>query len=333
MVLATVSPSHSPKQVEMMTPMDTTRLCTMMDELARLTWNDVVQAREWGLHRGEVTITETLLLALKTYERQASLGFDLNIVPTSQATERRSGADFEIWLQIGQHRYFPYSIQAKKAKVSAPKGSYDTLRHPGHPLTPVGPKARKGAPFQYDTLIAHAAKNHTIPVHLFYNGWKAAPAGVGFNNPSDQEIYGCAILSTWRVKEIREAGPRNVNQIKAYAPEQRPWSALFRTPPKGRPGPGPLGGGLGPALGTPLDTENRADLSAVRATFELDTTDQPEIMFPDLTRLPSYPERLPSYVSDAIRVSEEGQESEEGSEDLPDDPALPRFAVIIRDPR
>lgn len=339
-------PSACPAESPMMTFMDTSRLCAVMDDLARRTWKDVIQAREWGLHRGEVTITETLLLALKVYERQAGLGFALSIVPTSQATERRSGADFEIWLQIGPHSYFAYSIQAKKAalsktKGSHEKGSYNTLGHEGHPSPAAVPNARKGAPFQYDTLIAHAAQNQTIPIHLFYNGWQTAPAGVflGSNPPAD-ELYGCAVIPTPKVKAIREAKPRSNNQISAYAPDLQPWSTLFRQPAPGSgSGTGPFGGGPGSGpsvgrprswppgrslrsepsdrstsheLGAPIDTRNRSDLAGLGASFGRDG---------------GYPERLPAYLTHAIEVSEEGRG------ELPDDPTLPRFAMLLRDPR
>jgi hypothetical protein len=279
-----------------------------MDELARETWDQVLETDQLGARLGEVTITELLLIELKRFGKRRPLDFRICIDHVSQAVEARTGADFEIWVEVDRHRYFAYSIQAKRVRIA--DLSYPQLGHHGHEETPRDIAADPDSPRQYDTLIAHARAQGTMPIHLLYNGWESST--VKLREPPNRENYGCAIIPTSLLKSIREASRRRTNKVASYSDYLEPWSRLFRR----------FGGGGFPDNPRDPNAEYLGDAFNANGSNEIEhawSMGEVEInpLFPDFGQLTI--RSLPGYVEAAREVGGP----------ITDDPTLPRYVVTI----
>ena len=198
-------------------------LTDLMDSLARQTWFNLTTSRRLEMRMGEVTVSEVNLLAMS--QLLAANGLPVELVAT-RSDEATTGVDFEIWLVHQNMRFFGYSIQAKIIDVRKDKFTYPKLGH----------RDTSGT-FQYDLLEAHALAVGSHPVHVFYNGWAAAPSEPPVPAGPPREHFGCAALMTSVVRDIRKAttkpfgsGTRASVQASDYLPLAIPWSDLFRVP-------------------------------------------------------------------------------------------------------
>jgi hypothetical protein len=209
---------------------DLTPVTDLMDTLSRDTWHSLVDAHDLDLDWGEVTVTHTILLALKRLLRQQAI--PLHVERVRAHDEKASGADLEIWIEATSGKALGLSIQAKRVYLGTKVPTYQALGHEG-----AVPAER-----QYDTLIRHAKKTGTLPFHLFYNGW-APRTDIAFPAGRSDELYGCAAVPTTEVRRIRtKFRDRGMNNVSRYASVSRPWSDLLRMPP-GSGGAGTAGGG------------------------------------------------------------------------------------------
>ena len=303
-------------------------LTDLMDELSRQTWFNLTMARQLDMRMGEVTISETNLLALARLIEDKGLPVELI---ATRADESTTGVDFEIWLVARNARFFGYSIQAKVIDVRNAKFTYPKLGH------------KAGATYQYELLETHALDVGSHPVHLFYNGWaNRSPGAPGFPAGFDTELFGCAAVMTSVVHDVRDATTkphggttRASVQAADYLSTAVPWSELFKRldPPARAPKPsGPSDGtdvvlsslppyrdGAGGVLVTPgpsgpprrpIDVNGR-DLNALEKRLAVLSGEHFE---------PRRPSKLPDYVTQARGKARK---------QLPKNSDLPLFALVI----
>ncbi len=312
--------------------MDLTPVTDLMDELSRSTWASLVDAHDLDVDWGEVTITHTILLALKRLVREQSLPVLVERVRAHD--EKASGADLELWVQSASGNAVGFSIQAKRVYLGRKKPEYQALGHKG-----AGPQEK-----QYDTLIRHAAKNGTLPFHLFYNGWALPRTDIAFPSGRDTELFGCAAVRTSEVRRIRKANVRRgMNEVSRFAKISMPWSDLLRLPSGGSAGGGggssdggDAGGGASagdggnsgggdPESSTPAPSQSapapaplRVSDGDLRKLFEFHSAEPTD----DAVALR---DGLPDYVSDALSGT-----AAPGHDDLEDDSTLPEVVAVIK---
>lgn len=304
--------------------MDLTPVTDLMDELSRSTWASLVDAHDLDVDWGEVTITHTILLALKRLVREQSL--PLLVERVRAHDEKASGADLELWVQSASGKAVGFSIQAKRVYLGRKKPEYQALGHEGE----------RSNEKQYDTLLRHAAKNGTLPFHLFYNGWALPRTDIAFPSGRDTELFGCAVVRTSEVRRIRKAYVRRgMNEVSRFAKISMPWSDLLRLPSGGSAGGGGgssdggtsggggSSGGGDPASGIPDPSQSPAAPAPLkvsdedlRTLFELHSAEPAD----DTVKIK---DGLPDYVTAALSgVGAAGQDT------LQDDPTPEVVAVI-----
>ncbi|MEP9417028.1 hypothetical protein ABLE92_22205 [Gordonia sp. VNQ95] len=186
-----------------------------LDELARRTWFNVTEAKRLGMRMGEVTITEANLLSIAQFI--ATTGLSAELVPT-KADEAVTGADFEIWFDIGG-AVLGYTFQAKVLMVGS-----RTFSYPG-----IGKKDKTGTE-QSELLEHQAIAVGAFPFHVLFNGWDAGLAGAP-TLPSGWPArhFGCAAIATPEVRRIRSSrSTRRPVKAGHFLPSSFPWSHLFR---------------------------------------------------------------------------------------------------------
>lgn len=305
---------------------DLTPVTDLMDELSRSTWASLVDAHDLDVDWGEVTITHTVLLALKRLVREQSL--PLLVERVRAHIEKASGADLELWVQSASGKAVGFSIQAKRVYLGRKNPEYQALGHEGELSNEK----------QYDTLIRHATKNGTLPFHLFYNGWALPRTDIAFPSGRDTELFGCAVVPTSEVRRIRAAYfRRGMNEVSRYAQISMPWSDLLRLPTGGSggggsgDGGGPGGGGSsgggggGAVDGSPNSSQPsggpaplRVSDEDLRKLFDLHSAEP-------VDGTVALRERLPDYVVDALSGP-----GAAGNGELPDDPTLPEVVAVIK---
>jgi hypothetical protein len=275
-------------------------LVRLMDRLACATWRTLSDAVELGMDWGEVTTTHTNLLAIARQVR--STGLTLHIERITQSRERSLGADWEFWLQLATGEALGLSIQAKRIYLDGGVLNYSALGHPGE----------RANEKQYDTLIRHARVQGSHPFHVFYNTSPLAGASVIFPGPWDQPLFGCAALSTYEVRRIRNTFMRKgVNRASRYAAKSMPWSDLFRVNGSSPGAPG--GDDPAPTATTRLPPAEltRAGLERLSARLSDSGT----------SGATSLRDGLPDYIA---------LEPTASAADLPNSPELPEFALIAK---
>lgn len=292
-----------------------------MDALARATWWSLVDARRLDTDWGEVTATHTNLLAIARLARDT--GITLRIERISQRRERSVGADWEFWVVLDDGRSLGMSIQAKRV-YETKKGRLE--------YTDLGHRGERRNERQYDTLIRHAEKYQTHPIHVFYNGWphgldKVFPAG------RDDEEYGCASVSTYDVRQIRNSRfGYGANQVANYVDYSFPWSDLFRVPstapsakPSGArpPDDGGPGQGVPPNGHTPINRSGESkDLLPVNFDARGLESLSERLKHPDRHQAVGLRDGLPEYINRALQGKPSVQRST----------SLPEFAVVLQVP-
>jgi hypothetical protein len=106
------------------------------------------------------------------------------------------------------------------------------------------------------------------------------------------------------MKRVREKNPRKTNKIKDFAPDTRPWSALFRgLGPKALIGPGPGGGsipsGSGPdksSGGNPGGSDNPSGGGTSPLGPQSDSPTSAPLQAPAIVRATE----LPAYVKQTV---------------------------------
>lgn len=284
-------------------PVKLTALTDLMDSLAESTWHSIVEARELEVDFGEVTATHINLLSIKRLARAA--GLPLSVEPVSQNVEKRLGADWEFWLLLKSGLALGYSIQAKKV-CEDKNGSYEYRE--------LGQGGERPGEKQYDTLIRHAQKYGSIPIHVFYNGWLPSNR-IPLSPPATPEQYGCAAVSTYIARDTRAASKgKGMNRASHYASASFPWSDLFRLS-----SPKPAGRSAANGVDTPAAIPPRDDAIKTDEAHLLNLAERmSELASPGVQF--SVAQGLPDYILRARELTPGA---------LPLDDLLPQFAVVL----
>lgn len=174
----------------------------------------LVQAEQYGLNLGEVTLTETLLLDI----REALPG--LQVTMYTQPQEARTGADWQWEWWFHGTRWFGIRAQAKRLKeISSHAVGYD-----------IGFRSGKAKIPQLDLLVQDATRNNMAAAYVLYNGpeldgsfdtlqWNCSSLA------KRQEHFGVSYLPAMSAEELLRAGKLDVLSVGAAS---RPWACLFR---------------------------------------------------------------------------------------------------------
>lgn len=174
----------------------------------------LAQAERNGLRLGEVTLTETLLLDIRT----ALPGLQVTMYTPHQ--EAHTGADWQWEWWFHGTRWFGIRAQAKLLKeISAGTVGYDLDFRSG--------KAKRR---QLDLLMQDAATNKMAPAYVLYNGPQLDDAFdcIPWNCSSlakRPEYFGVSYLPAESAEHLVNAGALDVLSVGAAS---RPWACLFR---------------------------------------------------------------------------------------------------------
>lgn len=120
-------------------------------------WRKLAQYRKHRVPVREDALTSELLLTLA---KGAPSGDRLTLFDTSNI-EGKFGADFEIWVRLGERQWRGYVVQAKKVEPDDPQ-KRAVVRRFGH---------RVGGRYQMEVLLEHAREVNALAVHALYCGW------------------------------------------------------------------------------------------------------------------------------------------------------------------
>ncbi|ORI25157.1 hypothetical protein BH686_04870 [Rhodococcus erythropolis] len=188
-----------------------------MDDLARTTWDDLVDGEAYGIKFREDTFTDRNLLALAKGHRA------IRPFRHDQSREKTTGADWEWWIGSAAEGWICLRIQAKRIHSR----SYKYLSHDGE----------LDDEYQYDTLIRGCDEDWMYPFHVFYNGWDdnrfTSEPEFGADLPlvtlaiGDRRDVGCAVASTHSVKQVHGSHRSGRNSVLNHSRVSVPWSYLF----------------------------------------------------------------------------------------------------------
>jgi hypothetical protein len=186
----------------------------LFEELAAWTWSLLWQARKVPMTIGEETITDILLLQIKSAVLEGHT-YILLAGKTPKKLEALYGTDWEWWIGNNTTGWIRYAIQAK---VLDAKDTYAGL-----------PQKVKSGARQVDLLEAYAAKVGAIPIYCLYNP-ASAPAGAGHwhccTADGKFEQLGCSVTSSAVAqKAIRTYGGKKFGRIHSNSASV-PWRCL-----------------------------------------------------------------------------------------------------------
>lgn len=278
-------------------------LARLMDQLAVRTALSLSEAFDLEMDWGEVTVTHTNLLAIARHVKEQRLTFHIERI--TQKRERSLGADWEFWLQLPSGEALGYSIQAKRLYLNGVQLEYSELGHRGEL-----PHEK-----QYDTLIRHAETVGAHPFHVFYNARSLGVHTLALPPHRGTLIYGCSAVSTYDVRSVRNRfAYKGMNRAHRYIPYSMPWSDLFRI---GGDGIGRTAGGGGPAPSAKYVSRH-----AAKATPDGLEALSDGLRHQSAAASPKLVPQLPDYILQAQSKAEDAH--------LPDDDALPEFAVVVK---
>ncbi|MDT0179882.1 hypothetical protein Q9S36_06610 [Microbacterium sp. ARD31] len=279
-----------------------------MDQQSLLTWRILSVASSLKQPFPEPSITSWALLSLAHFADSA--GLPISIKQISAVQENKLGADFEFFVRLHDGNFFALSMQAKRVHLAQRHPVYTELGHPG--LAP--------GTFQYDTLIDHSSQIGSIPIHVLYNGWRRRDPYLPFAHldDEDRELFGCAAISTHKLRSIREgrgpAAKSNTNKLMHFVDFVFPWSDLFRLEQRSGSATNNAPNAVTSLPPTPSSPRLRGgfgveeDFSKLAAY--LTDSDLQGAASGIISSLPRYVDRAPS-------------------DDPPNDPHLPAFALVL----
>lgn len=183
-------------------------LQSLLEGLAKDTWERLEDANRLAVRLGEETITDILMLDIK---REG-----LPVIKLCQHTKKReaiSGADFEFLIGNNQGGWIRYAIQSKKLYQRNEK--YHSL---------IGYKNRT----QTQSLKNYASKYGAKPRYCLYNFSANATAASHWHcclYPYAKEQLGCTITETSVIENV----PNHFGAIHSQA-ETKPWRCLAICP-------------------------------------------------------------------------------------------------------
>lgn len=192
------------------------RARSLLENLARLTWGWLRDARRLELGFSEDTISD---LAMLEIARHASTR--VTVTRVSKREERQVGFDWQWEIQRAGLPIMTYVVQAKKMKLDRSEAySYGRLRY----------RAGEGK-YQIDALEDYAARIGAVPLYCFYNNVDHQTAAEHWNcrveQPPDLLQVGCTLAPLGVVRPIHDArGQKNFRSMHESA-ATLPWRCLF----------------------------------------------------------------------------------------------------------
>jgi hypothetical protein len=189
-----------------------------------ITHHRIVAGESAGIRQSEETITETVLLELKTRLP------NLRISPHNHSKESDSGADWEWWIE-GDSRWFGMLVQAKKLHAINKRQTAFGYEFGYPPYSAVGD-------LQVDRLI-HTAEDESelelAPVYVLYNGTDESTSQV--DCPLGVVDYyeragGITAMSAYTVRDLarKNVTPRGLSRpdlpLEQASPHASLWSCL-----------------------------------------------------------------------------------------------------------
>ncbi|MGG5902586.1 DUF6615 family protein [Sphingobacterium daejeonense] len=179
-------------------------LCNVFKMLSRATWNYIALSKIENFQLKEESLTDYNMLHLKLYG-----GSDIDVITFNKRQEGKNGADWEWWFN-DRKRWLGFRVQAKIININTDE--FDHL----HYMSPT--KAPQSA------ILILQSETATIPVIPLYCLYMATgsldPSTLG---PIPKELYGCAVMSAYRVLSLR---PTKTVSVRYLQPYMTPWHQL-----------------------------------------------------------------------------------------------------------
>ena len=189
-------------------------LRSILEALARDTWERLHDARELSIRFGEETITDLLLLDLRRRKPQAA-----EFIQTNKHRESLSGTDFEWWLGSNRIGWIRFAVQAKKLNLNT--GRYGGFTH------------EVNGELQINLLEKYAMANRATALYCLYNhAVKLDPLKHWHccQTPFEPEQMGCTITPSSVVGDtLLNYGTKNFDYVHANE-RTIPWRCLALCP-------------------------------------------------------------------------------------------------------
>lgn len=189
-------------------------LRSILEALARDTWERLQDARKLSIRFGEETITDLLLLDLRRRKPEAA-----EFIQTSKFHESTSGTDFEWWLGSDRIGWLRFAVQAKKLDLIT--GRYAGFTH------------EVNGELQIDLLEKYAMANHATALYCLYNHSTDLDASRHWHccqTSFEPEQLGCTITPSSVVRDtLWEYGTKNFDYVHGIE-RTIPWRCLALCP-------------------------------------------------------------------------------------------------------
>ncbi|MEO3402828.1 DUF6615 family protein [Mucilaginibacter sp. CAU 1740] len=179
-------------------------LCQTFKELATDTFRLISHSRAVAYQLKEESFTDFNLIRLKIMHPD-----EVKIKAFTRIEEGVTGADWEWWLGDQYNRWIGFRVQAKI--IAAEADEFKHLHYKGKASIP-----------QCEKLILQAAANPTYPCIPLYCLYLTRSPGAGLPG-SDVPLYGCSLLSAFKVRGHRAAGE---TRLSILWPDLKPWHTL-----------------------------------------------------------------------------------------------------------
>lgn len=173
------------------------------------TWDKLREARKVGYQLGEESITDFLILNLKSPAKN-----NLVVKSFTRHAEALNGADWEWWFTGPTQKWVGMRVQAKVINLA--KEEYQHFDHSN----------KNGN--QVDLLIQNARNKNMIPIYCLYTNWDPSK----YHHPSNCNTYkksirqyGTALLSAQYVHTT--IVPKKIKKLSAIIHELKPIHCMF----------------------------------------------------------------------------------------------------------
>lgn len=194
---------------------------TPAEKVSRETWNRMKHAESINVRLGEETLTDLLLLDMKSHERT----YGIKLFQTTKIDEAKYGTDLEVVVRHGGSYARRYAIQAKKLYKDNDRYIYRYIKTSGNN--------------QINVLEKYAKRRKAVPCYLLYNYTDSSPCSMGQSSTSfwhcvrccDEPQLGCTLVPSWVIRKTicnRPAG-RGFDFVHQHQ-SALPWRCLFDCP-------------------------------------------------------------------------------------------------------
>ena len=179
-------------------------ICKSFKALAQKSWETIQTSKAVSFQLKEETLTDFNLLYLKIHSSKQVITHAFN-----KSAEGVTGADWEWWFTDGL-KWMVFRVQAKI--INNISDEFEHLHYQGRASIP-----------QSEKLILEAERPvlKRIPLYCLYMATDKLDSSKLAGVPL--ELYGCSLLSAYRVRALRSAKVRHVAKLQA---DLLPWHQL-----------------------------------------------------------------------------------------------------------